>query len=268
MSRPQPTVAEVRRFWETSPLASAAIAAEPGTPEFYARFRLLREAVEPPAFQERFYEYGRYAGQRVLDVGCGNGYILSQYARHRARVTGVDLTSKGTWLSARRFALEGLPGNFLQANAEALPFRDASFDLVCSMGVLHHTPDTERAVAEIHRVLRPGGCFLVMLYHRDSLAYRFAFNLARYLKPSFRGRTLQQMANRVDGEANPLGKVYSRPEMARLLGAFSSLEQSVACLEASHFGRRWLGELVPARARERLARRWGWFLYARARKRA
>src|SRR5207245_4997879 len=57
-------------------------------------------------------------------------------------------------------------------DAENLDFNDNSFDLVYSHGVLHHTPDTARAVREIHRVLRPGGRAVVMLYHRNSYNYR------------------------------------------------------------------------------------------------
>lgn len=263
-----PAVADVRRFWEDNPLAAAAIEHELGTPEFFERFRLLREQVEPPALQASLYRYDAFAGRRVLDVGCGNGYVLSQYARHHARATGVDLTARGIGLSRQRFRIEGLAGEFAQSNAEALPFRTASFDLVVSVGVLHHTPDTTRAVDEIHRVLKPGGTFLVMLYHRNSLAYRWVFSVGRFLKPKYWRKSLQEMVNRVDGDANPLGKVYSRAEMVALLRRFESVKTRVDCLEESHFGKAWVGGLVPKPIRDRLATRWGWFLYATARKRA
>jgi 2-polyprenyl-3-methyl-5-hydroxy-6-metoxy-1,4-benzoquinol methylase len=261
-----PAVADVRRFWESHPLATAGIAYEPGTREFYEQFRVLREQVEPPAFQAAFYQYGAYAGRRVLDVGCGNGYLLSHYARGGAQTAGIDLTAAGIGLSRRRFQLEGLAGAFTQGNAEALPFAAASFDLVLSMGVLHHTPNTAGAVDEIHRVLKPGGEFLVMLYHRNSLAYRWVFSVGRFLKPRYWTKSLQEMVNRVDGDENPLGRVYSRREMADLLRGFESVETQVGCLDATHFGKEWLGRLVPAPIRDRMATRWGWFLYARGRK--
>jgi SAM-dependent methyltransferase len=257
-------IAEVRAFWELNPLAAAAIEAQPGTPQFYARFGDLREAVEPSSFQEVFYRYPLYAGKRVLDVGCGNGYLLSRYRKAGARTVGLDLTARAVSLSARRFELEGLRGDFVEANAEDLPFSEGVFDLVLSMGVLHHTPRTGRAVAEIHRVLKPGGVFLIMLYHKNSLAYRFAFALGRFLKPAFFGKSMQEMVNRVDGERNPIGKVHSRSDLARLLSAFNEVEMLVRCLEPSHFGKKAIGNLVPAPAREWLSRYWGWFLYARA----
>jgi ubiquinone/menaquinone biosynthesis C-methylase UbiE len=258
------TVNEVRRFWESHPLAAAAIPAAPGTREFYEHFARLREDVEPPAFQERYYAYATYRGKRVLDVGCGNGYLLSHFARAGAETTGVDLTTRGVSLSAERFRLERLPGRFVQANAEQLPFADGHFDLVLSMGVLHHTPRTEAAVAEIRRVLRPRGRLLIMLYHRNSLVYRFLFPLVRRLKPSVRGKSQQEMVNRVDGIENPLGKVYSKAEMRGLLDGFTDIEVLAQCVEPAHFGREWIGRLVPARVRRGLGPYVGWFLYARA----
>ena len=69
--------------------------------------------------------------------------------------------------------------SFQTADAENLEFADDSFDLVYSHGVLHHTPDTEGAVREIYRVLRPGGRAVVMLYHRDSYNYRVNISVLR-----------------------------------------------------------------------------------------
>ena len=74
--------AEVREFREHNPVAAEGIDATPGTPEFYARFDDIREAedCEPYAYSDMIHGYSCSAGQRVLDVGCGNGYVLSRYA--------------------------------------------------------------------------------------------------------------------------------------------------------------------------------------------
>ena len=74
-------------------------------------------------------------------------------------------------LAKRNLEQRGLPANCFVSDAEALPFADSSFDLVYSHGVLHHTPNLPAAVAEVHRVLRPGGRAIVMMYHRASLNY-------------------------------------------------------------------------------------------------
>ena len=87
-----------------------------------------------------------------------------------ARATGVDLTDEGVSLTRERLALEGIAdrAEVGRADAEALPFADASFDIVYSWGVLHHTPDTERAFREARRVLTLGGQFRGMIYHTPS----------------------------------------------------------------------------------------------------
>ena len=265
-------IGDVRAFWQEHPVCAAAIPHAPGTPEYFTAFDRLRAELEPPDFARRLYEWDRAAGERVLDVGCGNGFVLSGYARHGARTVGVDLTESAAALSRRRFALAGLPGAFAVANAEALPFPDQSFDRVCSMGVLHHTPDTARAVAEIHRVLRRGGRLLVMLYHRNSARYRFKIPLLRWRTR----RSTRELVNEVDGAGNPKGEVYSRRELARLLRDFTALELFAGGLSPQEvFPTRFVhGQgLVPrvggplARALLRpLEPRIGWFLYAKGRK--
>jgi ubiquinone/menaquinone biosynthesis C-methylase UbiE len=71
-------------------------------------------------------------------------------------------------LGQQRSAAEGLDIEWMEADAEDLPFDDGSFDLVYSWGVLHHTPQMDRALAEAQRVLAPGGGLRIMLYNRRS----------------------------------------------------------------------------------------------------
>ena len=197
----------------------------------------------------------------MLDVGCGNGYVLSKYAREGAAVSGVDITPTAIALTEQRFAQLGLRGHFAVANAEQLPFADDTFDCVCSMGVLHHTPDTARAVAEIHRVLKPGGRLIVMFYHRDSALYRLTFPVLTWRT----GKSRQQLVNEVDGVGNPKGEVYSRAELRELLRRFANLELFVDLLQPWMLPPR-VGRLVPDRLLRALAPRWGWFLYAKGNK--
>jgi len=257
MTNPAPALDDVRRYWEQNPVAANAIPYALGTREYFTYYDALREANEPPAFSARLHEYAAFAGRRVLDIGSGNGYVLSRYAASGARVCGVDLTAAAIRLCRQRFALMNLPGQFTVGNAECLPFPDATFDCVCSMGVLHHTPDTARAVAEVHRVLRPNGRVILMFYHRDSLQYRVKFPLMRWLK----GKSIQQSINEVDGVGNPKGDVYSRSELAALMRQFNHLEMFAGVLPWHMVPR--IRPLVPAALQQRLERRWGWFLYAK-----
>jgi SAM-dependent methyltransferase len=93
------------------------------------------------------------------------------FAHHAARYTGVDLTQAAVDATREHFELLGLEGTFGIENAEQLSFADQSFDFVYSFGVLHHTPKPETAFAEVHRVLRPGGRAIIMLYHKHSFNY-------------------------------------------------------------------------------------------------
>jgi ubiquinone/menaquinone biosynthesis C-methylase UbiE len=249
-----PSITEVKGFWEDNPLSTAAINCSPGSPEFYQIYDSLREMNEPPDFAKILHEYDRFSGKRVLEVGCGNGYTLGKYARAGAEVYGIDVTETAVDISRKRFGYQKLKGDFIVGNAEALPYESDFFDCVCSMGVLHHVPDTEKAVAEIHRCLKPGGRLVVMVYHRDSIPYRFVMPL----RSLFTGKSLQQLVNEVDGVGNPKGDVYSKKELKELLVHFKELEIFCGLLQPQK-----LRCLLPTSIGERLGTKWGWFLYAK-----
>ena len=97
-----------------------------------------------------------------------------------AHYSGLDLTSASIQRVAARFALRDLPFDDLrQGSALEIPWPDDAFDLVFSHGVLHHIPDIDTAQREIHRVLRPGGELVVMLYARRSLNYQVSIRVLR-----------------------------------------------------------------------------------------
>jgi SAM-dependent methyltransferase len=110
-------------------------------------------------------------GKRVLEIGIGNGADGAMFALNGALYTGADLTAAALEATRRHFEVLGVAGEFKQENAEKLSFADESFDWVYSHGVLHHTPNTTLALAEVWRVLKPGGRAIVMLYHKHSFNY-------------------------------------------------------------------------------------------------
>jgi arsenite methyltransferase len=117
------------------------------TRDVVRRRRLVREAVDVRP------------GERILDLGCGPGYYVAELAEQvgpEGAVAGLDLSAP--MLAVARSRCEGLANTSLaEGEATALPFEDASFDAVVSVQVMEYVPDVAAALAEIHRVLRPGG---------------------------------------------------------------------------------------------------------------
>jgi SAM-dependent methyltransferase len=113
-------------------------------------------------------EFGAVAeavvGRDALEIGCGTGLILERTAAVARRATGIDLSAGMARFSAGRKGL-----TVAQGSATDLPFADRSFDVVYSFKVLPHVPDLGAALAEIRRVLRPGGRAFVEVYNPWSL---------------------------------------------------------------------------------------------------
>lgn len=119
-------------------------------------------------------EFRHHRGERVLEIGCGTGCDLLQFAKHGALATGVDMTPRHLELARQRV---GALAAVVEGDARKLPFPNASFDYVYSHGVLHHSDEPRKIVEEIFRVLRPGGRFNVHVYALISY-----FSLWRYLQ--------------------------------------------------------------------------------------
>src|SRR4051812_15494567 len=134
---------------------------------------------------------GSLAGKLVLDAGCGGGRYARLVGGHGARVIGVDLSSavdKAASLCA------GLPEVcIVQANLLDLPVADAAFDLVFSIGVLHHTPDPRRAFAQIARKVRPGGRLAVWLYRKNTPPQEWLNTALRALTARIPPRVLEPL---------------------------------------------------------------------------
>jgi ubiquinone/menaquinone biosynthesis C-methylase UbiE len=208
----------VRSYWEAAPCGAKLADAEPGSPDFYAQVEQERYRREP--FIPAFAEFDRWRGRRVLEIGVGVGSDFVRFVRAGADATGLDLTEAAIDLVRRRLELEGLSAHLQVADAESLPFEDRSFDLVYSWGVLHHTPDTARAVEEIRRVLRPDGEARIMLYSRRSwLAYGLWLRYALA-----RGRPRRTLADVVANHMESPGtKAYTQAELTRLFARYSSV---------------------------------------------
>jgi ubiquinone/menaquinone biosynthesis C-methylase UbiE len=234
-------------------------------------------------------KFDSFRGKDVLEVGCSIATDGLEFAKNGANYVGVDLTPKSIELAKERFCLFGMPGRFEVANAEHnLPFADNSFDHVYSFGVIHHSPVPENIVREIHRVLRSGGTFTVMLYNRNSINYRIEIMFVRkimrwFLVPSFmpgliasvtgfdrwkleghrkifreRKNLSQQewISMNTDGPYCPLARVYDENEAANLFKDFQNVRQEVWEFNVDH----WpvLRRVIPKSVVRWMGRQWGW----------
>jgi ubiquinone/menaquinone biosynthesis C-methylase UbiE len=205
------------------------------------------------------FRFERFAGARVLEIGVGLGTDHMQLARGGARLTGIDLTQRCVDLTRARLEQEGYKPDVRVMDAEDLEFPGDSFDVVYSFGVLHHVPSTERAFAEVRRVLRPRGAFIGALYSRESLAYaRFVF--AWVISGRFLSLPHDEMLSGLefgDSGALPQVRLFTREELRGLLRA--SGFQRVA-LKRRHAGLGRLTPYVPAPVERALGRTAGWYL--------
>lgn len=155
----------IKDYWESEPCGTRGVSAEERK-RFFDQIERERYAWEPYIPQYAQFERGR--GKTLLEIGVGAGTDFTNWVRHGAIATGVDLTERGVSLTKERLALEGLSADVRQADAENLPFEANTFDIVYSNGVLHVPPNPRRAIAEAHRVLKPGGTFVGLIYNVHS----------------------------------------------------------------------------------------------------
>jgi|SRR6476661_6646067 SAM-dependent methyltransferase len=284
---------DVRTFWEANPCAHETASASSDR-EYFLGVEASRYKDAP--FIEKSGRFGEFSGKRVLEIGCGLGTDGAQFAKGGADYVGADLTEAAVDLARRNFSTRGLEGEFVVTNAEELPFPPDSFDHVYSFGVIHHTPAPPAVVAEILRVLKPGGTLTVMLYNRTSINYyieiMFLRKLGRLLlRPSWGPKVLsacfrlprekleghrqnllrfphptreQWLSMNTDGPECPLSRVYSAHEVRDLFSQFADVETDVHHFDRSH----WpiVGGLMGDRVAEMIGRRFGWCRMTYARK--
>lgn len=159
-------VKAIQNYWNQH-IHDLDIATHPvGSKAFFKELDAYR--FEKLDYLPRIVDFGAYRDREFLEVGCGVGLDLAHFARGGARVTGVDLAAESIRLAQRHFAQQGLEGHFRVMNGESLPLDGDRFDVVYAHGVLQYTYDPERMISELHRVLKPGGKAIFMMYNRYS----------------------------------------------------------------------------------------------------
>jgi len=161
-----PDLPSVRSYWNARIHDQEVTRSEPGTRAYFDELDAYR--FEKLDYLARLVDFARFAGRRVLEIGCGAGVDLVRFADAGARVVGVDVAETPLSLAHANIRSRSLSAPLAGADGAHLPFADESFDFVYCHGVLPYAPEPNGIVVEAYRVLRPGGAALFMGYHRRS----------------------------------------------------------------------------------------------------
>jgi len=216
--------AKVRDFWNQKSCDTQVAEAPEFSREYFEQIESFRYLDQ--SFIHGFAQFTRYHKKRVLEVGFGAGTDFIQWVRAGAFASGVDLTQEALDNLEHRIKVYELPfpEKIQLADAERLPFESNQFDLGYSFGVLMLAPDTEKAIAELVRVVVPGGEIKIMLYNRHSI---YVLNV--WVKHALaRGRPWKSLRWALWNHVESLGtKGYTRGELRQMLSRFPLREVRV-----------------------------------------
>lgn len=207
---------------------------------------------EYPLFREFSGLWGNHTGETILDYGCGPGDDLTGLALYSGapRLIGLDVSATALGLASRRLALHGVDPDRVALrqvddSRPEIPLEDHSVDYVNCGGVLHHTSSPERLLAELRRVLRPGGRAFVMVYNSDSVWLHLYVAYDRMLHDeAFAGLELDEAFRRLtDGIECPISRHYSAEVMS-------------AMCEQAGFSARYVGGYLAAHELQQLETHW------------
>ena len=244
------TETEVNKFWNAHPCGDHQLG---GLESYRGDFEAFFSAYDSFRYTKEAHILDclnalDVKGKRLLEIGLGQGADAEVLIRRGALWSGLELTAESVKRVRARLAVRKLPYQELkQGSVLEIPYPSGSFDIVFSHGVLHHVPEVARAQSELHRVLKPGGELIVMLYAKWSLNYLVSIAVARRLglallffygddPGGIYGEHLQnarrmglrrylKMENFIhrntDGPLNPYSKVY---DLAKVKKDFPSFE--------------------------------------------
>lgn len=173
------------------------------------------------------------SGKNILEIGSGAGAHSSLFKLLGGQVKSIDITLNRVVSTSYKLDLLdelGPPSLVIQADSQSIPFSDNTFDIVYSNGVLHHTFDTNKAIDEAYRVLKPGGQIVIMLYSKSSFLYWvniFLFKgilLGNIFRKNWIGRVTEWMSKEKQKKYNPVTKVFTRSELDKMFISFENVQ--------------------------------------------
>jgi ubiquinone/menaquinone biosynthesis C-methylase UbiE len=251
---------DVAKYWNKQPCGTGITSAERFTRQYFDEIEEHRYRVEPDIFS--FAQFTRFKGQNVLEVGVGAGTDFLQWVRAGAKAYGIDLTEHGVEHVKHRLDVYGLRAEEVRVgDAENLPYKDEFFDLVYSYGVIHHSPDTIKALEEIIRCTKVGGTIKFMVYNKYSCTAFYQYLRCALLK----GKPFMSMAKVMFHYQESIGtKVYTIAEMKRIVARYPVAVKAIGA-RATNYDLMWNRPFVRRTLANLLVRvlgpeRCGWFL--------
>ena len=267
-------VAQVREYWNARPCNVRHSPQAVGSREYFDEVEARKYFVEPHI--PGFAEFPRWAGKRVLEIGCGIGTDTINFARAGARVTAVDLSEKSLELARRRADVFGLSGriSFHAADAERLSdsIPPEPYDLVYSFGVIHHTPHPERVIEQVrNHFVHPESEFKLMVYHRNS--WKVFWILLAEGRGAF-WKLDELVARNSEAQTGcPVTYTYTPESVRALLRGFRAesifadhiFPYRIREYVQYRYERNWYFRILPKPVFRGLERRFGWHLCVTAR---
>jgi SAM-dependent methyltransferase len=247
----------VRAFWDAHPCNLRHGTSEIGTKEYWDQVEQKKYFVEPHI--PGFAEFEKWKGKQVLEIGCGIGTDAVSFARAGANYTGTDLSEKSLDLARQRFITLGFLGAFYVSNAEELLIPKRIYDLVYSFGVLHHTPNPEKALYNIRLYMDRNSELRLMLY----------------ADPSWKGIMIEAGLDQPEASKGcPIARTYTRGAATDLLSeaGFDVLEMTqthifpyvISKYRQGIYERQPFFESMPDNVFKSLEARLGWHLLIKA----
>ncbi len=214
-------VQEVKDYWEKNIPQHWYSDKKAGTKEYYEQIQSVRYKKIYTYFP--FHnEYDKHRNHKVLEIGYGQGTDLLQYAKNGAICYGIDLTESARKKAKRMFNVYGYKCDLSVGNAERMMFKDNTFDLVYSYGMLHHTPHPNLVLQEVKRILKDDGKVIFNIYSKgfDYLCKRIKYVLSGE-KEGFQNYINKNTEFRGN---SPLTRMYSKKEVREMFSMFDKVK--------------------------------------------
>ncbi|TXC81534.1 class I SAM-dependent methyltransferase [Luteibaculum oceani] len=236
------TIDDVKSFWENNPLFTGESQFEPGSKAFFEHHKeVYYDDVFAGNFEDELYIPKDLENKRVLDLGCGVGFWTIEIAQKRkvGEMHSADLTQNALDVTRKRLDTYEVDSILAQQNAEAMTYESNFFDHINCQGVIHHTPNTEKTVEEIARVLKPGATASISVYYKNFFVRNWSSiswigKLLHKLGAGLKGRGRESIFNEgntdeitrlYDGADNPIGKSYSKQEFIDMVAPYFEVEK-------------------------------------------